>query len=77
MSVSEKLKGIFDKNVNHKTFLDKDSVMSCMNESYILGKTESLSTFNKMNKVLVDLTEKCKSNSENEFCNSILELNKE
>ena len=74
--MNEKLKDIFDKNVIHKTFLDKDSVMSCMNESYILGKTESLSTFDKINKLLVDLTEKCRSNSENEFCDSILDLNK-
>ena len=28
---------IYNRNIKHTTFIDKDSIIKCMNESYILG----------------------------------------
>ena len=76
MSVSDKIKDIFEKHVMHRSFLEKDSVLSCMDESYKLGKTESLSGFEKMSLLFEELIEDCEKNNENEFCPKILSIKK-
>lgn len=36
----DKLKKIYDDTIAHSSFLDKESVLSCMYQSYILAKQE-------------------------------------
>lgn len=76
MSVSEKIKDIFEKHVIHRSFLDKDSILSCMDESYKLGKTDSLSDFEEMNLLFKELIEDCEKNDQNKFCSKILSIKK-
>lgn len=37
----KKLNSIYDANVYHKTFIDKNSVLDCMMEAYFLGVSDS------------------------------------
>jgi hypothetical protein len=44
----QKLKTIYETNIVHNSFLDKDSVIDAMTESYILGLNESEQKYNKL-----------------------------
>ena len=47
---------IYEKNIQHNSFLDKDSVMKSMMESYNLGKLELMEWLSK-NDYLTDTKE--------------------
>jgi len=40
---------IYDKNIVHTSFLDKRTVMKCMEDSYFLGVNEVLNWMSEMN----------------------------
>lgn len=40
---------IYDKNIVHTSFLDKRTVMKCMEDSYYLGVNEVLNWMSEMN----------------------------
>jgi hypothetical protein len=46
--MEEKLKGIYEKNINNSFVLDKDGVIKSMEESYELGSKEVLHWLSKM-----------------------------
>ena len=40
---------IYDKNIVHTSFLDKSTVMKCMEDSYYLGVNDVLNWMSEMN----------------------------
>jgi hypothetical protein len=46
--MKNKLKKIYESKIVHNSFLDKDSVIDAMTESYILGLNESEQKYNKL-----------------------------
>ena len=48
---------IYDENVVHSAFLDKESILKGMNESYELGKKSNEEDYNKLKTAFLDLLE--------------------
>lgn len=48
---------IYDKNISHTSFLDRNSVLKCMDESYELGKKINEEDYNKLKLSFLDLLE--------------------
>jgi hypothetical protein len=46
--MKNKLEEIYESKIVHNSFLDKDSVIEAMTESYILGLRESEEKYNKL-----------------------------
>jgi hypothetical protein len=46
--MKNKLEKIYESKIVHNSFLDKDSVIDAMTESYILGLNESEQKYNKL-----------------------------
>ena len=46
--MKNKLEEIYESKIVHNSFLDKDSVVDAMTESYILGLNESEQKYNKL-----------------------------
>jgi hypothetical protein len=46
--MKNKLEEIYESKIVHNSFLDKDSVVDAMTESYILGLKESEEKYNKL-----------------------------
>ena len=46
--MKNKLDKIYESKIVHNSFLDKDSVIDAMTESYILGLNESEQKYNKL-----------------------------
>ena len=46
--MKNKLNEIYDSKIVHNSFLDKDSIIDTMMESYILGLNESEQKYNKL-----------------------------
>jgi hypothetical protein len=53
--MEESLNEIYDNNIVHNTILDRDSVMSCMEESYLLGKQKSQENYNSLRNAFEEL----------------------
>jgi hypothetical protein len=53
--MKESLNEIYDNNIVHNTILDRDSVMSCMEESYLLGKQKSQENYNSLRNAFEEL----------------------
>lgn len=47
--MKDKLNEIYDNNIVHTSFLDKTTVMKCMEESYNEGITDFINWMSKMN----------------------------
>jgi hypothetical protein len=46
--MKNKLEEIYESKIVHNSFLDKDSVIEAMTESYVLGLRESEEKYNKL-----------------------------
>jgi len=44
----EKIEEIYEKSIPHSAFLDKKSIIYCMNQSYMLGSKEVFEWLSKM-----------------------------
>ena len=53
--MKNKLEEIYESKIVHNSFLDKDSVIEAMTESYILGLRESEEKYNKLKLVFESL----------------------
>lgn len=48
---------IYDKNISHSSFLDRDAVLKCMEESFELGRQINEKDYNKLKSTFLDLLE--------------------
>lgn len=48
---------IYEKNISHTSFLDRDSVLKCMDESFELGRQINEKDYNKLKLAFLDLLE--------------------
>ena len=48
---------IYEKNISHTSFLDRDSVLKCMDESFELGRQINEKDYNKLKLTFLDLLE--------------------
>jgi hypothetical protein len=53
--MKNKLEEIYESKIVHNSFLDKDSVIEAMTESYVLGLRESEEKYNKLKLVFESL----------------------
>jgi hypothetical protein len=53
--MKNKLEEIYESKIVHNSFLDKDSVIEVMTESYVLGLRESEEKYNKLKLVFESL----------------------
>ena len=55
--MKEKFEKIYNENVVQSAFLDKESILKGMNESYILGKSEEQEKYDKLKNTFLELLE--------------------
>lgn len=55
--MKDKLLEIYNENIVHSSFLDKESVLKCMDESYELGKKCNKQEYNRLKATFLDLLE--------------------
>mgnify|MGYP006272014825 CR=1 FL=1 len=61
--MKKKLEKIYEDHIVHHSFLDKKTVLECMNKAYYLGKNEEKEKHEKVKKSLETLLENWKQNS--------------
>ena len=55
--MKQELLEIYEKNIVHSSFLDKESVLKSMDESFELGKKSNDENYNKLKTTFLDLLE--------------------